>query len=485
MLQPRSHLYSRWLGRAFGEHAIPTESRATCDTCAMCQPGSGFTPDAEDSDFRFVLNGCCTYYPELPNFLVGQVLAPSPGSPVTDETGQALGVIRTRIQQRTDCTPFGIRPPTAVDEAYSDPFHNVFGSDESFRCPFQRKTDMACTIWGQRNSVCSTWFCRFEHGRFSAEAWEAVKALLRESEEALSLWCVNQLLDEDSLARLVDDAGKPRTDVLRRLSGGLEDEGVIPDSVARRVWGRWFGREEDFFRACAERVAALDWPDVRAVAGPRLEVLERLASRALGKLRPSSVPDRLRHAGTAGARFLIRPGDDGQTAVHLNDVHFDVQFFDTKLLNELPVFDGVSPTPDVQAQLHGRGVDLSGDTVRRLLDYGLLEPAGSEPAASVRQGPVQPDDRLRMIPSDYSGHVDVNESGATIVKFISGYKTVEFDEPDLIEFGRQLMKRRWGFAASRCTAWHRGDTPLPWDRVAPLLDTLLAEGVLERVPPME
>jgi hypothetical protein len=50
----------------------------------------------------------------------------------------------------------------------------------------------------------------------------------------------------------------------------------------------------------------------------------------------------------------------------------------------------------------------------------------------------------------------------------------------LLEFGRQLLGQRWGFTAGRSTAWNNGPEPLPWERVAPLLDTLIAEGVLER-----
>jgi len=50
----------------------------------------------------------------------------------------------------------------------------------------------------------------------------------------------------------------------------------------------------------------------------------------------------------------------------------------------------------------------------------------------------------------------------------------------LLEFGRQLLVQRWGFTAGLSTAWNNGPEPLPWERVAPLLDTLIAEGVLER-----
>jgi hypothetical protein len=92
--------------------------------------------------------------------------------------------------------------------------------------------------------------------------WDGVKQLLAEVEATLSAWCVHELLDDETVALPFEANGKPRTDVARPLSGGLEDEGVVGDDVARRVWGSWYGREEAFFRTCAERVAALSWTDV-------------------------------------------------------------------------------------------------------------------------------------------------------------------------------------------------------------------------------
>ena len=240
MLQPQSHLYSRWLDSAFSALAGCLRSREPRATTARCvSPIADSLRDAQDEQFRFIANGCCTYYPELPNFLVGQVLArvpatkgPSSESHATsqdDGADHALGVIRSRIRARVRCTPFGIQPTAFAEEIQTDQFNSAFGRDESLRCPYQRTVDRACTIWGQRNSVCSTWFCRFERGTFSTEAWGAVKQLLLEVETSLSSWCVRDLLDDEAVALLFDVSGKAANDVLRQLSGGLEDEGIVPE----------------------------------------------------------------------------------------------------------------------------------------------------------------------------------------------------------------------------------------------------------------
>ena len=504
MLLPASHLYSRWLKSALGAGAIPEESRATCADCAMCKPDSGFTPDAENEELRFVSQGCCIFHPHLPNFLVGQALAQiperrprprtrKPQPPHGERTAQALAVIRSRIRDRAECTPFGILPPRSMDQVQTDPvrYNNVFGSDESLRCPLHHAgTDGgSCAIWPQRNAVCSTWFCKFERGVFSKWVWDAVKALLLGVETSLSSWCVQQLFrDAESIALLFDVGGAPRHDVLRQLSAGLEDDGRIPDRAARRLWGDWYGQEEEFFRACAQRVARLGWADVRRIGGERIDVLERLTGRALSRLARSDIPARLRHSGMPGPLFQIRPGGDGSAAVHAFEVNFDVQRFETALLERLPAFDGHATVAKVRAGLKKSGVSLGDETLRRLVDYGLLVSAPSSPPEPGERRPVEPEDRLRVIQGEqlfrqFSSEVDFDARGAAIVRLICGFESVEFDEAGLLEFGRQLARRRWGFTASECPLWSTGPDPLAWERVAPVLDALVAEGVLERVAP--
>jgi hypothetical protein len=402
----------------------------------------------------------------LPNYLVGQVLT----RVSDDDAGQALRVIRSRIAERAGCTPFGIVPPESFDKIYLDSFRDsIFGSNESLRCPYQRIADGACTIWAQRNSVCTTWFCKFERGHFSSVAWDAVRDLLEEAEASLSLWCVHHLLGDDEAVALLFKASKESDrDFLRHLD-------------SHRIWGSWYEREEEFFRACAERVAALSWDDVRGIGGEKIAVLERLAGQALSKLNRFDIPSRLVHKGLPGSAFLIRQDRNGQTAVHANSEHYDVQHFDTGLLDRLSAFDGTTSLSDVRAHLQGEGVALSDETLRRLVDYRFLVDTADSDARKPDSGsPVKQEDRLRFVFADVDSQVDFDNEGNGVVRFNCGYKTIDFDEAELLEFGRQLLGQRWGFTAGRSTAWNNGPEPLPWERVAPLLDTLIAEGVLER-----
>src|SRR5687768_9766510 len=62
-------IYGRWLNEVIG-HDLPAETKATCDSCPMCEPAGtkpsrlAFRPDVK----------CCTYEPTIPNFLVGLAL---------------------------------------------------------------------------------------------------------------------------------------------------------------------------------------------------------------------------------------------------------------------------------------------------------------------------------------------------------------------------------------------------------------------------
>src|ERR1700719_3036940 len=92
---PLPPLQERWMSDLLGG-AIPAETRATCDDCAMCnhlEPGvESFDPGVK----------CCTYVPVLANFLVGQVLADP-----DDRTAVGRASVEARIAKRTAVTPLG------------------------------------------------------------------------------------------------------------------------------------------------------------------------------------------------------------------------------------------------------------------------------------------------------------------------------------------------------------------------------------------
>src|SRR4051812_26313941 len=73
------------------------EPRATCDNCAMCDKGE---PSPVPMEYFKPELKCCTYHPQLPNYLVGAILADS--SPDMEEGKKR---IREQIAARSGATP--------------------------------------------------------------------------------------------------------------------------------------------------------------------------------------------------------------------------------------------------------------------------------------------------------------------------------------------------------------------------------------------
>ncbi len=62
-------LYAGWIDDLLGG-PLPHESEATCEDCAMRPSG----PAAAGALVFAAETKCCTYVPEVPNFLVGRIL---------------------------------------------------------------------------------------------------------------------------------------------------------------------------------------------------------------------------------------------------------------------------------------------------------------------------------------------------------------------------------------------------------------------------
>ena len=218
------------------------ETRATCDTCAMCNQGQlapvamdYFTPDAK----------CCTYHPGLPNYLVGAILADT-----GEELAEGRRRLRKRIAARIGVTPRYVQAPRKYNLIYSAARGTgVFGRTKALLCPyFDEENGGRCTVWRYRESVCSTYFCKYPAGKPGWEFWDSLKSYLSTVERSLALW---------SAMEIDKTVSEPN---LERYSLTLEDvEDRAPNDVDyASYWGAWVGREEAFYIACYEKVRGLD-----------------------------------------------------------------------------------------------------------------------------------------------------------------------------------------------------------------------------------
>jgi hypothetical protein len=324
MTSPLPPLYARWMGDLLNE-PLPEERRSDCGNCPMVRERA--TSCAHDA--VFLTDGkCCTYLPDLPNYLVGMILRDDSAEMVAGREQFERGALR-----RMELGPLGVyksRERALIQKLSA----GAFGTDLGQLCPyFVNERGGLCAIWKYRNSRCATWFCLYDRGAYGAGLWDAVLELLKRLELALAEW-------------------------------NLE---LIRPSW-QNVWGDWAGREREFYLECAKRVEALSWPQALAVGGADAAQLAQNVRTVYGIYHGREVPERLRR-GNLRVELI-----DGQRCRVWGYSPFDSIDLERALLDALVLFEGL-PARDAIARIErARGIRLDDALMRRLLDYWILVP---------------------------------------------------------------------------------------------------------------
>ncbi len=359
---PLPPLYARWLEEAIGE-PIAGEPRATCDDCAMVSksatapdqpPPVAFRPDTK----------CCTYQPELHNFLLGAIAEDADRG-----LAWAKEMIALRVQKRTGVSPLGIRADAFAGMLYErivDASPEAFGRMREVRCPYYVQQGGLCGVWRHRNAICSTWFCKYERGAVGHAFWKTVLGLLRIAERAVAMWCAVE----------VDPGPQAMTALLfldQRRDAAVRDilDPTSPQAYAE-LWGRWAGREAELYRECARLAAGLTWNDVRRIAGPELGVLETIVRHNHAARAETTLPSQVR---SGEALIQLHPTKPGVVRASTRQLAYDPLELPAEVIPLLPALVGRDPV-EALAALHasGRGAMLDDTLLRKLIDYGVLAP---------------------------------------------------------------------------------------------------------------
>ncbi len=342
-------LYAGWTDQLL-RGPIPKETKATCDNCAMLPQSEAPAKGV----FFHPVTRCCTYQPPLANYRAGLILS-------DDEPDLAAGrrTVEERLSARIAVTPLGMDPSTRFLLLYKNALGS-FGRAPELGCPHQ--IEGQCGIWRHRPATCTTWFCKHVRGATGFEFWNDLGELLRFVDGQLGLWCALEMgVEAKLLARLLEPKRLEATD----LGAAIEED------VYRSLWGRWTGKEADFYRACAEQVRPLAWDDVAQICGPHLTLLSRLVRERYVKLISEQTPESLRIG-------LIQI--EGIVAGKYNTVtysSYDPVRMSPHLVGLLPHFDG-RPTGDVLEEIRlQRGVRVDPALVRRMADFRVLVEEGS------------------------------------------------------------------------------------------------------------
>jgi hypothetical protein len=250
---------------------------------------------------------------------------------------------------------------------------HAFGNNRTLRCPHYLESDGGrCGIWRYRNGICATWFCKHERGLVGRRFWQALERFLTTVEYQLARWCIGELdLDQEAVGYLVASDNRDGTIAF----DGLKLDGAVDEAAYRAMWGRWCGREREFFRGAGDLVRGLTLPEVVAAAGAEAQLLAGLVVHRYHALTSDQLPDRL----TLG-RVSAAPAAGGRMHVL---AHGSPEVLDLpgELFAALPAFDGRATEAVLRAITAGHRVNLQPSLIRKLVDFEILVPA-ADPEAS-------------------------------------------------------------------------------------------------------
>jgi len=352
-------LYARWMDDLLGGQ-IPRESKATCDDCAMCaKPGEAIDGD----QFFDPAVKCCSIVPELSNFLVGGILS---GNGQDTESLHGRESVLGRIREATAVTPLGLAQ-TPVFRLIYDNSDQAFGRSRTLRCPHYVEGTGRCGIWRNRGATCVAWFCKFVRGAVGRAFWRgSLEGLLGLIERNLAAWCILEVdIGIDAVHELfgTGDDGRPAPLTAAQLDNR-------PDQARqRRIWGKWFGREQDFFIECARLVEPLSWARVLEICGSQTRVQADLTRQAYKNLSSEEIPPALK----VGSLQLVQMTSSVSRVRTYSDL--DPVDIPAPVMETLGYFDGRSTQAALKAIATEKGIHLNQDLIRKLCDFQLLVPA--------------------------------------------------------------------------------------------------------------
>ncbi|MFO0615865.1 MAG: hypothetical protein U0414_24940 [Polyangiaceae bacterium] len=336
------------------DRPTPSETKATCANCAMCASGGAsaegatyFRPDAK----------CCTYHPVLPNYLVGAILADP-----REEMAEGQRRIRAKIEARMAVSPHWIAAPRKTSVLLRASREHAFGRSLALLCPYFEREGGRCTIWRHRESVCSTFFCKYVDGAAGQRFWRAAKDLVAVIERQLALHAARAILPNHR-ERWTDDL----------TIEDLEDRPPSDASYAA-LWGDWVGREAEFYVKTSEWVRGLDRAEFeRAVVDEAYESRAAATAAAHDALSDRTLPERLR----PNPAMTRRPVADGVLVTSYS--RYEPLHLTPALDHAVAAFNLDEPVAEVRARLAREEIHVPDELIFALYRYRVLVPEEPTP----------------------------------------------------------------------------------------------------------
>lgn len=278
----------------FFDGAAPNEVKAPCGSCTMCPPADRpadpgvvyFRPDSK----------CCTYHPNLPNYLVGAILKDT-----SPDLAEGRRRIRDKITKRIGVTPRWVAAPKKYSLLLDASRESSFGRSAALRCPYYEEQGGLCTIWKHREADCSTFFCKHVGGADGQIFWRDLDTYLR---------CAERKLSGHAVLRVASGLTEPTGRANELTLEELEDR--APEALRyTSFWREWEGREEAFYEACHDCIAALSRDDFdRILAGDDHDRNVTALEKSYRRITAPELPERL----VLNPTMSLQPAQDGVLA---------------------------------------------------------------------------------------------------------------------------------------------------------------------------
>ena len=305
---------------SFFSKNIDTEMLADCNDCVMLPGKNGVS----GQDYFSEETKCCTYFPYIPNYMAGLILS-------AKKFPEGKKIIRQMIAAGSGITPKGIMPGKKYLHLYELSRKKSFGKNASLKCPFYQSEKGMCAVWEGRGAVCSGFFCRHMRGADGENFWNAVKKYLQVSEQVLARYSIF-FLDgiPENLPATPPDPWSWSVDELDEKK---------PDNY-KEIWGKWEGKEEQFYIGAYELVKKLDRKKFESLMGIDHPYQLKKIEIAWKKMMKPQLPDIMKINPAAS----FRKKNENTWLASVPAGTFEIQQVVFDLLH---YFDGKRKTPEV------------------------------------------------------------------------------------------------------------------------------------------
>ncbi len=344
-------IYSHFLPEFFKKE-IPVESFATCHDCAMvCK-----TPNKKLKLKPYLPDiMCCSYYPGLPNYLVGGLLQDT--DPALDEGRRR---IREIIKKKSGVSPMGIQAPAKYSLFFTRT-DDAFGQSKLLLCPYFDREKKNCTIWKYRDVTCSTYLCKYTSAEAGKAFWMAMKRYLSFIQQQLCNYVMVEM-EFQNLDEVIPDFSYGPKKVERISLRDLEEQ-PPPDESYKKIWQDWTGREEELYKSAYNLVHRLSTEEFDKINGITARMLLKQLEDARGKM--TAIPATL----IKNPDLTFREAGEDNYTVHLESI--DASFQVPKVL--LDSFDGGGTNKEVRELLEKTfKVEIDDEFILTLYHYNIL-----------------------------------------------------------------------------------------------------------------